>query len=234
MRNSRILRAIAITLAVVDLSGCTDVVGLGHGDRGRDPQQGAQTPLVGGSSSGAPPEAAPQTAVPQISVSPSATGVAPSAPQTARIVPAVGAVSAVSVTLSDNAQQLAAADPRLNAAAVTAALEQELQAHQLLVVGSPNVHSTLTITVDDFTTELASNATVLGYTFRSAMLIGEVTVQEGSALVRPSFTVHARVRLTTRDTGGKSASLEALYTRFAQVVVADLRGVEPPSEPMPR
>ncbi len=102
------------------------------------------------------------------------------------------------------------------------------------MVGSASVHSTLVITVDDFTTELASNATLLGYTFRSALLIGEVTVQEGSALVRPSFTVHARVRLTTRDTGGTSAPLGPLYARFAQVVVADLRGVEPPSEPVPR
>jgi hypothetical protein len=219
MCNSRILSALAISFAIVSLCGCTDVVGLAHGDPGRDSQEGTPTPLVGAATGSEPSQAAPSGS---------------SASAQPRMSPGAGAVSAVSVTLSDTAQQIAAADPRLDAAAVTAALEQELQAHQLLVVASPSVHSTLTITVDDFTTELASNASVLGYTFRSAVLTAEVTVQEGSALVRPSFTVHARVRLTTRDTGGRSASLEPLFARFAQVVVADLRGVEPPSEPIPR
>ena len=223
MRISRTLSAIAT--AALALCGCTDVVGLGHGDPGRDPQASAHTPLIG--SAPTPAASPPQVSSP---VSPPSGAAAPSA----AVTTAVGAVSAVSVTLADHAQQLAATDPRLSAAAVAAAVEHELQQYQLLVPGSPGPQATLAIRVEDFTTALASNAVVLGYTFRSAVLIGEVTVQGGAAASRPPFDVHARVRLTSRDAGANAASLGPLYTRFAQVVVADLRGVDAPSEPVPR
>ena len=135
------------------------------------------------------------------------------------------------VRLNEHVQQLAASDARLDAGAVAAAVEQELRAHQLLSPGAPG-RPTLAITVEDFTTSLASNATVLGYTFRNAVLIGAVGVQ--GAPSAPAFEVHARARFTTRQAGADAGSLGSLYERFAQLVVADLRGVDAPAEPMPR
>jgi hypothetical protein len=129
-------------------------------------------------------------------------------------------------------QQLAAGDPRLDAAAVAAAVEQELQAHQLLAPGMGG-RPTLAITVEDFSTSLASNAMVLGYTFRNAVLLGAVAVK-GGPVPNPAFDVHARARLTTRQAGANAGSLGPLYARFAQLVVADLRGVDAPEEPVPR
>ncbi len=72
--------------------------------------------------------------------------------------------SAVAVTFSEHAQALAAADPRPVALEVATAIEQEMAAQQLLAPGT--AAPPLAITVDDFTSTLASNASVLGYTFR--------------------------------------------------------------------
>src|SRR5580704_11020081 len=92
---------------------------------------------------------------------------------------AVTAVSAVTVTFSDEAQQLAATDPRLSPDAVAIAIEHELQLHQLYAPAAANVHRSLAIVVQNFTNALASNTKVLGYTYRNVMLNGTVQVQDG-------------------------------------------------------
>jgi hypothetical protein len=233
MRIPRTIAATALTVALLVLCACTDQIGLAHGDPGRD--NGPQTPLVPDSSNApvasanaAPLSTAAPTPLPRSTLQPSMPAI--NAAGTAAAPPAGRVFSAVTVSLSAHAQQLAAADPRLTATAVATAVEHELQAQQLLAPGS--AAPALAITVDDFTSTLASNAVVLGYTFRNVMLIGEVTVPGPAA--NPPFDVHARARLTTRDAGGNAGSLGPLYTRFAQLVVADLRGVAPPSESMPR
>ncbi len=234
MLISRLIAGTALTLALLGMGACTDQVGLAHGDPGRD--AGSQTPLVG--SGGTPPAAAPAAPLPDssnatlASSNPAPLSTASPTPLGRAGAPGTGVFSSVTVTLDEHAQQLAAADPRLAAGAVATAIEHELQAQQLLAPGSGA--PALAISVEDFTTTLASNATVLGYTFRNAVLIGEVTVQGAAAAARPPFEVHARVRLTSRDTASNAVPLGALYTRFAQLVVADLRGVEAPSEPIPR
>jgi hypothetical protein len=140
-----------------------------------------------------------------------------------------GAVSAVTVTFSDEAQQLAATDPRLTPDAVAIAVEHELQLHQLYAPAAANVHRSLAITVQNFTNSLASNTRVLGYTFRNVMLNGTVQVQAAAA-GQPPFGVRARVRISSRAADAEGGSLAPLFTRFAVVAVAAVRGVEPPAQ----
>ena len=140
-----------------------------------------------------------------------------------------GPVSAVTVTLSEQAQQLAATDPRLSADAVALAVEQELQMHQLYAPAVAGVHRSLAITVENFTNTLASNTKLLGYTYRNAMLNATVQVQGAAAAGLPPFDVHARVRITSRGSDATGGSLAQLYARFAEVTVAALRGVEAPA-----
>ncbi|HEX3838976.1 MAG TPA: hypothetical protein VHW25_18620 [Steroidobacteraceae bacterium] len=150
------------------------------------------------------------------------------APQVAPAAP-FGPVSAVTVTFSDEAQQLAVTDARLTPDAVAVAVEHELQVHQLYAPASASVHRSLAITVENFTNELASNTRILGFTYRNVMLNAMVQVQGAAAAAQPPFDVHARVRITSRATAAEGSSLAQLYTRFAVVTVAALRGVEPPS-----
>jgi len=140
-----------------------------------------------------------------------------------------GAVSAVTVTFSEQAQQLAATDPRLTPDAVAIAIEHELQLHQLYAPAAANVHRSLAIVVQNFTNALASNTKVLGYTYRNVMLNGTVQVQDGAAAGQPAFDVHARVRISSRGSDAEGGSLTPLFTRFAVVTVAAVRGVEPPA-----
>lgn len=142
----------------------------------------------------------------------------------------VGPVSAVTVTFSDQAQQLAASDPRLNPDALAIAVEHELQLHHLYAPAAPNVHRSLAINVQNFTNTLAGNTKVLGYTFRNVMLNATVQVQGAGAAGQPPFDLHARVRTSTRDADAEGGSLAPLFTRFAVVAVAALRGVEPPTQ----
>ncbi len=157
-----------------------------------------------------------------------------SAGQAAPVRGAMGAVSAVTVTFSDRAQELAAADPRLSPDEVAIAVEHELQAHQLYAPAAANVQRTLAITVQDFTSSLASNATLLGFSFHNVMLAATVQVQGAAAAGWPPFDVHARTRISTRDVGADGGSLSDLYKQFAVQTVADLRGVETPSQSVPR
>jgi len=131
-------------------------------------------------------------------------------------------------------QELAASDPRLTRDAVASAIESELRAHQLYSPGKGNVPRTLAIRVEDFTSQLSSNATLFGYTFRNVMLIGTVQVQGDAAAGQTPFDIHARARQSNRDTAASAGSLSGLYTRFAVLTVADLSGVEPPSQLVPR
>jgi hypothetical protein len=211
MQIPRMLVATAITAAVLTLGACTDMVGLAHGDPGRD----AGT-------------TAPQTAPPP----PTLDSAAPTA-STPAAQPG-DTVSAVIVTFDDQMQQLAAADPRLSTDDIAIAVENELSAHHLYAPASAAVHRTLAITIANFSNSLASNATVLGYTFRNVALTGDVQIKGDSAVAGMPFDVHARARLTTRDAGSGSGSLSVLYQRFAVLTVAALRGVEAPSEPVPR
>ncbi len=138
-------------------------------------------------------------------------------------------MSAVTVTFSEQAQQLAATDPRLTPDAVALAVEQELQLHQLYAPAVASVHRSLAITVENFTNTLASNTKLLGYTYRNAMLNATVQVQGAAAAGLPPFDVHARVRITSRGSDATGGSLAQLYARFAVVTVAALRGVEAPA-----
>lgn len=246
------IAALVLSLTLLAVGACTDQIGLAHGDPGRD--NAPQAPLVGAaagsapaaapdssnatlasanaatlaSANAAPLSAASATPLPRSTLQPSMPAI--NAANVAAAPPAGGPFSAVTVSFSEHVQQLAASDPRLAATAVATAVEHELQAQQLWAPGS--AAPALAITVEDFTSTLASNAVVLGYTFRNVLLIAVVTVPGPAA--RPPFEVHARARLTTRDAGGTAGSLGPLYSRFAQLLVADLRGVAPPSEPMPR
>jgi hypothetical protein len=138
-------------------------------------------------------------------------------------------VSAVTVTFSDQVQQLAASDPRLSPDEVAIAIEHELQVRQLYAPAAPNVHRSLVITVQNFNNSLASNTKILGYTYRNVMLNGTVEVQPAGPGQTP-FDVRARVRLSSRGTDADGGSLASLYTRFAVETVAALRGVEPPAQ----
>jgi hypothetical protein len=227
--------ATALALGLLTVCACTDQIGLAHGDPGRD--TGSRTPPVADTSSNAtvatanaaPMAAAAATPLPRSTLQPSMPAVdAAAASVTAAGIPKV--FSAVTVTFSEHAQALAAADPRLSPIEVATAVEHELAAEQLLAPGT--AAPPLAITVEDFTSTLASNASVLGYTFRNVMLLGAVTVTGPTG--RASIDVHARARLTSRDASGKAGSLRPLYTRFAELVSADLRGVEPPTDGVPR
>jgi len=236
------IAASALILALLAVCACTDQVGLAHADPGRDT---GPTPLGGADSSNATvasanaaplsdasptplPDASP-TPLPRSTLQPSLPEInAAAASATAAGIPKV--FSAVTVTLSEHAQELAAADPRLTATDVATAVEHEMAAQQLLAPGT--AAPPLAITVDDLTSTLASNAAVLGYTFRNVMLIGDMTVTGPAG--RATIDVHARAHLTSRDASGRSGSLEPLYARFAQLVVADLRGVAAPSDDGPR
>jgi hypothetical protein len=235
MRIPTRIAASALMLALLAVCACTDQVGLAHGDPGRD--SAPQTPLLGADSSNATVASAPAvplsnaspTPLPRSTLQPSLPEInAAAASASAAGIPKV--FSAVTVTLSEHAQELAAADPRLTATEVATAVEHEMAAQQLLAPGT--AAPPLAITVDDLTSTLASNASVLGYTFRNVILIGDVTVTGPAG--RATIDVHARARLTSRDASGRSGSLGPLYTRFAQLVVADLRGVAPPSADLPR
>jgi hypothetical protein len=203
------LTAAAIAASLLALCACTGVLGLAQGDPGRDAGTVASAAMP------AAPPGSPQT--PDAAVSP--TG---------------GAISAVSVTLSVQAQQLAASDPRLNPDEIAVAVENELAAQHLYAPAAADVHRTLAVTVQDFTNSLASNAKVLGFTFRSVALSGDVKIKGDPAAPGPPFHVHARVRLSTRDSGAGAGSLQGLYARFAVLTVAALRGVESPPEAVPR
>ncbi len=138
------------------------------------------------------------------------------------VQPARAAVSAVTVTFSDHLQELAAADPRLTTEAVASAIESELQAHQRYRPGDTSVHRTLSIRVEDFSSELSNNATLFGYTFRHLMLVGTVQVL-GDAAAGPSpFDLHARISQRNRDPGASAGSLAGLYRSFAAQTLAAL------------
>ncbi len=109
-----------------------------------------------------------------------------------------------------------------------------MQTHQLYAPAAAGLHRTLTITVEDLSTTLASNATVLGYTFRNVMLTGGVKVEDKSAAERSPFEVRALARMADRAPDAAVGSLARLYTRFAVLTVADLRGVEAPPQFLPR
>lgn len=130
-------------------------------------------------------------------------------------------------------QQLAAADPRLTPDDVAAAVERELAAHHLYDPAAAGLHRTLAISIANYTNSLSSNASVLGFTFRSVALTGDVQVK-GDPAMAGTFDVHARARLTTRDSGASAGALGGLYTRFAVLTVSALRGVAAPQEPVPR
>jgi hypothetical protein len=203
--------ATASTVVVLILCGCTGVVGLAHGDPGHD------TGTVSSSAAAAAPAATPAVTAPHTAV-----------PQ------AGGAFSAVNVTFSDQVRQLAASDPRLSTDDIAAALENELSAHHLYAPAAADVHRTLSISVENFSNTLASNASLLGYSFRNVALTGDVLVKGDPALADMPFDIHARARVTSREAGSGGGSLTQLYTRFAVLTVAALRGVEAPSEPLPR
>jgi hypothetical protein len=143
---------------------------------------------------------------------------------------AIGPVSAVTVTLSDQAQQLAAIDPRLNADEVAIAVEHELQLHQLYAPAAADVHRSLAITVQNFTNSLGSSTKILGFSSYEVMLNATIQVKGAAATDLPPFDMRARVRLTNRATDAEGGSLAPLYTRFAVQTVAALRGVAPPSQ----
>jgi hypothetical protein len=245
MRIPKIIAATALSFTVASLCACTGVVGLAHGDPGRAPQNEPESPVP----AAVPDTAAAPMTAPDAAVAPTSTVTTPSPPSTTSpgttppvaalpnavaVRPAaVGAITAVTVTFNDHAQQLAAADPRLTAGAIAAAVETELQAHQLYAPAA-GVHRTLTITVEDLTTTMAANATVMGYTFRNVMLSGGVQVQGESTAERSPFEVRALARMADRGTAAGGGSLSRLYTRFAVLTVADLRGVAPPSLLIPR
>ncbi|MEJ0006917.1 MAG: hypothetical protein WDM77_11265 [Steroidobacteraceae bacterium] len=138
------------------------------------------------------------------------------------------------MTFNDHVQQLAASDPRLTPAAVALAVEGELRAHQLYAPGADSVHRTVAITVQDFNSSLASNASVLGYTFRNLALIGEIRVQDAPTGAGTPAAIQARTRAANRDSAAQAGSLAGLYARFAVLTVADLRGVAAPAQPIPR
>lgn len=145
-----------------------------------------------------------------------------------------GAVSAVTVTFSERAQQAAASDARLTPDEVATAVERELQAHQMYEPASADVRRSLAIIVENFTNSLAGNASVLGFSFHNVVLVATVQVQETGVLGQPPFEVRARARITTRDVGATGGSLSDLYAQFAALTVADLRGRAPPLQPQPR
>jgi hypothetical protein len=128
------------------------------------------------------------------------------------------------VTFSARAQEAAATDPRLTPDEVAVAVERELQAHHLYEPASADVRRSLAITVQDFTDSLASNTSVLGFSFRNAVLVATIQVQETTVPAQPPFEVRARARITTRDAGANGGSLSDLYTQFAVLTVADLAG----------
>jgi hypothetical protein len=167
---------------------------------------------------------------------PPGAAAAPEAPSPPVVPPSQtgGAFSAVIVTFGDQVQQLAASDARLNTDDIAAALENELSAHQLYAPAAADVHRTLAISVENFSNTLASNASLLGYSFRNLELTGDVLVKGDPALADMPFDIHARARLTIRDGGSGGGSLAGLYARFAVLTVAALRGVAAPAEPVPR
>jgi hypothetical protein len=207
-----------MSVAVLTLCACAGVVGLAHGDPGRDQGGAGSTQTTAAAVAPAPAPAVPTSGLTPGSIAPSAA--------------ALGPISAVIVTFNDHMQQLAASDPRLTPDAIAAAVETELRAHQLFASGAASVHEALAITVEDFNSTLATNVTVLGYTFRNVVLTGSVLLRARPASGRPAFTVHARAHVTNRDPG--AGSLAGLYGRFAVLAVAALRGVEAPSESTPR
>jgi hypothetical protein len=225
MRIPTIAATAAISVALLALCACT-VVSLAHGDPGR--ASGSVSPAPAAAPA-APATDATATAAPGTATSPPTVVISAAAPPVA-----AGAVSAVSVTFGDHMQQLAAGDPRLTTDAVASAIESELRTHQLYSPGNGSVPRTLAIKVEDFTSQLSSNATLFGYTFRNVMLIGTVQVQGDTAAGQRPFDVHARASQSNRDPGASAGSLSGLYTRFAVLTVADLRGVEPPSQLVPR
>jgi hypothetical protein len=218
MRTPGIVAASMMSVAVLTLCACAGVVGLAHGDPGRGQGGAGSTQTTVAAVAPAPAPDAPITGLAAGSIAPSAV--------------AVGPISAIIVTFNNHMQQLAASDPRLTPDAIAAALETELRAHQLFASGAASVHGTLAITVEDFNSTLASNVTVLGYTFRNVVLTGSVLLRAAPAGGRSAFTVHARAHVSNRDPG--EGSLAGLYGRFAVLTVAALRGVEAPSESTPR
>jgi hypothetical protein len=157
-----------------------------------------------------------------------ACSAVPPAPTASTAATTLAPFSAVTVTFSDHLQQLAAADPRLATDDIAAALSSELGAHQLYAPAAAGVHRTLAITIIGFTDSMAGNTSVLGFKARDLALVGEVQITGDPALSGPPFDVHARTRLTRRDASAGSGSLQELYARFAQLAVADLRGVAAP------
>jgi hypothetical protein len=202
MRFQRSVSSAASALAAATLCACSGVLGLAHGDPGH----------------AAPPP-------PQVAGRDSATASDTSTPA---VPAAAGAVSAVTVTFSERAQQVAALDARLSPDEVATAVESELQAHQMYEPASADVRRSLAITVQDFTNSLAGNASLLGFSFHNVELVATVQVHATGMVEQPPFEVHARARISTRDVGATGGSLAGLYAQFAALTVADLRDLASP------
>lgn len=212
------IAATGLAIAIFSLYGCNTVVSMAHGDPSRE----AAAPQIARTT----PEAVPQAA----QATPEATVVATDARRKTDAAP----FSAVTVTFSDRAQQAAAADARLTPDEVAAAIERELQAHHLYEPASAQVRRSLAVTVQDFTNSLASNTSLLGFSFRNVALVATIQVQGMAPPAPPAFEVRAHARVTTRDVGATGGSLSDLYTQLAVIAVADLRGLAPPEQSVPR
>jgi hypothetical protein len=230
MRIPRLVAATAILATVLSLCACEGVVGLAHGDPGRDTSVPPPPAITDAAAAPAQASASASDAPPATTATAPAAASRGPTPDAGAVI---GSFSAVTVTFTDEVQGLAAADPRLSTADIATAVENELTAHHLYEPAAAGVKRTLSISIANYTNTLASNASVLGYTFRNAALTGDVQIQGDPALAG-TFDVHARSRLTTREAGANGGSLAGLYTRFAVLTVAALRGVEAPQEAVPR
>ncbi|HTY49985.1 MAG TPA: hypothetical protein VMB48_09865, partial [Steroidobacteraceae bacterium] len=183
----------------------------------------------------APTEAAPTEAAPTAAAS-TAAAPAAAAPNAAP-APAVGAsaattaaaspaaptrVGAVHVSLSDQARDQVASDPRFQQDELRAAIEQSLRSRGLLAAGNP---ATLEVSVEDYGVHLAANTVIFGYTLSNAVLSARLWVQ-GPAGNGPDLSVLARVRLHTR--AGQEHVLNPLYRRLGTLAADDLAGTHTP------
>jgi hypothetical protein len=141
--------------------------------------------------------------------------------------PAGPIAKAVTLTLTPQAREKAAADPRLKEDVLLCVVETELRARKLLDDKDPRASRTVEIVIDDFSTRSTSNAVLFGYNLGAGTLAGDISVRDADGNKLRDFRVEAQSRLATHANGEDASPLGSLYRRFANLTANNLAGTAP-------
>jgi hypothetical protein len=111
---------------------------------------------------------------------------------------------------------------------LSAAIQAELRAHQLLDETDLGRGSQLGILIEDFAVRPSSNATVFGYQLSSGIIEADVNLLSSEHEPLQHTRVEARASLARPVAAADDGFFRPLYRRFAQLTQRKLAGIAEP------